>query len=79
VFVEVPSVPPQGATVVLSSYDRRFSPLDARASFEAGTASGSAIRITAAHSHTVFYSTSSLEVAVAMRMARWALRRVDAK
>jgi hypothetical protein len=79
VFVEVPSVPPQGATVVLSSYDRRFSPWDARASFEAGTASGSAIRITAAHSHTVFYSTSSLEVAVAMRMARWALRRVDAK
>jgi hypothetical protein len=61
---------------MLDSYDRRFSPWDARASFEAGTAVGSAIRLTAAHSRTVFYSTSSLEVAVVMRMARWQLRRV---
>lgn len=77
VFMEVATVPPQGTTVVLSSYDRRFSPWDARASFEVGSAGGAAIRITAAHNRTVYYSASSLEVAVVMRMARWVMRRVD--
>ena len=67
VFLSVPSVPPQGEGVVRASYARTYTPWDIRASFEAGAPGGSSLRITGAHNHTIFYSASSLAVAVTLR------------
>ena len=50
-----------------ASYARTYTPWDIRASFEAGAPGGSSLRITGAYSHTIFYSASSLAVAVTLR------------
>ena len=67
VFIAVPPAPPQGAGIVMETHARSYTPWDVKASFEAGARSGSSLRITGAHSRTIYYSASLLEVAVTLR------------